>query len=59
MRDQPNYNPPGRPALSYRVGTYSHFLDRMLRAVREKSLIPLAGEKKRPLMTLRACHEIT
>ncbi len=48
----PVYNEPGLPALRYRVGTYSTFFQRMLRALSLTSPDPQAPNEKRPLAAL-------
>lgn len=49
--DRARANPPGRAALSYRLGTHGTFLRRMLAAVPVQT-IPGAGSPVRPLATL-------
>ncbi|HEX8246319.1 MAG TPA: putative baseplate assembly protein [Longimicrobium sp.] len=45
-------NPPGLPALSYRIGTQPTFLERMLRRLVSQTVVSDAGDELRPLASL-------
>lgn len=45
-------NPPGLPALAYRIGTQPTFLERMLRRLVSQTVVSDTGAELRPLATL-------